>query len=1131
MKTNFRKVVSVVCAIAMLLSLCTVSFINTASAAVLGTTEGSYKDVVKYDFDNATGIGHVRYVDKVKYQDGSVYVKNGTNGGALYFAANPTDGATFTTDKTAAACDLFKLEAGAKYKITLKYKYLAGATDTGFSLFCAKNVDGSSIGDPEEFAGSQSQTVDSNVTKDNPLTADTAWKDYTFEFTPTSSDHCIGIKPVQPDPDINNGRYTAFLIDDVVIQKWNEAETVFADMSDDVRLFGDDKTNDDFRAYGSSKTNVFNKIESNEDGSVTYGITHENLADNIWAVNRDVRDASNNVIKLKKGYEYAITVEYKVIKATDKGSVGFAYNTSGAAGFVQVKPVGYTNYAAGYTSTAWEEYTVYTDSKDLDSMALKLLMAGAGNEIAIKKITVTRADSGYMFVDFNDNGNLTTEIVKIGDATRDGANAYNTTTLKEKFIGWYADPQFTTPVTTYSTDYTTLYAKYPSVVVDFNHRTAYGTEGYGINTTNSNSVADGVYTYTSDDTNVGFILPSYDANIKDAADKNAFYQFKDGYEYKITLVINKNGTACTPTLTPSTNAGKNGGRNQNGEQSYTLINATEEPITVSKVLTFKLPSSTAVSNYQDYNTYTIRHFGNNSVVEFDKIIITQITDMDDYKVGSVSFVDNGKTVKTSTTAGQVIEAPTPAGVDGKLFIGWYEQNYDAYKSGDVSVSSAPVSFAKVGTNEVIYEARYIDASTTTIDFDNYPLISEAWRGYLTNSSASRSKNFKVTADESGNYFLDVKNVGSGAFKTSLFTDDKGTKSVVYEGVRYKVEVDYEVVTTEGDNASDAYITFVHSSINEFRPYDLNFENGSTRLEKFSNAESGRHTVTGYFTAKDLHVAKNGSVEGGANRRESELSLVVSGGYANVYSVKITPVSYTPVFEAKYDSTKGAVQVHIDSDGITGIISAKPAAGYTLAANGVKLVRTYKDYTLSADNKEVTVSAAPFYGLALNTTDGSEFTFDLSKLSADMLRTLRVEVDFVAESEADNAAFIGASIRNQSATVTAGLRFRARISDATVAAAQKIEFVAVPENDLTDCNGLVKDYTGTMSVTGVAYEKGGKNIVYDASIDGFTDYQVCITGLNESAQALKIAVAVKITGADNTVTWIQINNNQSFNGLK
>ncbi len=225
MTRNIRKVVSIVCAVALLLSLCTVSLISSSSAAGGLENTAQYTEVVNYDFNNATGIGHVRYVDEVKYQDGAVYVKNNSNGGALYFAANPNDGATFTKDNYAANYDLLKLEVGTKYAISFKYKYLAGTTDTGFSIFYAKNPD-AAINGHGSVADSDLQTKINSVSIDNPLTEDTDWFHYEYTFTATSADHCYGIKPAQPN---KTGHNDIFLIDDVKIVKTQEQTYTFVD--------------------------------------------------------------------------------------------------------------------------------------------------------------------------------------------------------------------------------------------------------------------------------------------------------------------------------------------------------------------------------------------------------------------------------------------------------------------------------------------------------------------------------------------------------------------------------------------------------------------------------------------------------------------------------------------------------------------------------------------------------------------------------------------------------------------------------------------------------------------------------------------------------------------------------------
>lgn len=1126
MKTNFRKVVSVVCAIAMLLSLCTVSFINTASAAIVGTTEDTYEQILSYDFDNATGVGHVRFVDKVEYKDGAVHVKNSENGGALYFAADPDDGATFTEDKTAAKCELLKLEAGTRYKITFKYKYLAGTTDASVSLYQAKTPDAASVSDNGVIAGSADQTMDSDITAENPLTEDeTTWRNYEFVFTPASSEHCIGIKPAQPHGD----RKDDFLIDDVVIYKCEAAQTVITDMKYLADLYAQGENA--FDDNGSTMNGAFGK---RADG-VTYDATTEattfyvssgnwNNPDG-WDINFTIKDKAGNALFLEKGINYAISVEYKVLESTNKGHLGFAHARGTNTGGTPVTHLASMDYAAGYVSTDWEEYTAIVDSGDLAKTSLRLLFGGANNKVAIKNVTVTAAKPGYTFVEFNDNGNITNEVVKIGDTiTKVGNNKYNAETLREEFIGWYADPNFTTPVTNYTAEYTTLYAKYPSVVLDFNVLNSWTDDKA---TYYDAAFSDGKMTikYTSS----GFMIPAYDAAL-DSASNDSYYKFVPGVTYKLTFIADSFKVYNDSDESPTTANMRflNGNQAQGGsgrkDENYGIVVINDATKNVEKEFTFK--------NTQDTNLHgiAVSITSNSATVEavFDKIIITQVSGMDQYKLGSVTFVDGGKTVATYTATDKFVCAPTLKTPDGKLFIGWYDASYNAEKGGTKSAASAPVSFAKVAKGvHVTYEARYIDDATTVIDFDIYGTKS-GWTDYVV-SNGTRSKNVKVTDSGNGDFYLETEHVGLNNFKSSLFDAD-GKKFFVYEGVEYEVTVDYEVNTEATDHAIEgSFIGLTRNYIDSFQPQAIHFDDGSTRLETLADAtKKGRHTVTKSFTVSDIHVAYDGSVEGGAAARQTELSLLLYGGAVKVYSVSITPKSYTSVFTPEYDATKGKVTFSINDDGSVSV-GATPKEGYVLAANGVKVVRTFKSFVKVNNDEDVKVTDGPSYGYALNTSDGKNFEFKLSDLSADVLRTASLKVDFVAADATDNAAFIGASVRNPEGTFSAGIRFRARISDATVKAADKIEFVVVPETELPE-SGLVKDYTGTMAVTGFAYENGGKNTVYNASIDGFTDYQVCVTGLTETTMAWNLAAAVKITYTDNTVMYFQITNNQSYNGL-
>lgn len=1127
MKTNFRKVVGLLLAVVMVFSVCTVAF-----AATTPSTELTIND-----FGVTGGESTPKIVDD-PVNAGEKALKLDASGGEHGFRANieladPTD-----TSK--------KLEpvAGTTYTVSFDYYYNEATTTSGFTLYY-----GAQSLYSDKYSKVSISSVNSGIGNERGK-----WCSATMIFTAATATGEVNGVDGQALPYLYLTYYaeTNKVIDGYIKNiKISVGEDVRREYAGDTSHFikADGSFEVGFK-YGSETPFTNNRCKFGEDGTFIYVPDNSSNYNTGTSLPKAVgsqylkmfNKETNSKIVLKPGRTYYVALNYEVRKLGNNSYAGIAvgYNYSSGGEGVSTNGWASTYLVDGkvHTSVTTGKQTLvckfdYTSTSNGD-----LIMCFSGNmaEIALYDYTVTEISTTsekYAFVSYNDNGNVTIVAETVGaPVTKVGNNKYNVETLKEEFIGWYADPQFTTPVTKVTTEHTTLYAKYPSVIIDFNHRDAYdGSDNYGINDTNKNSVTDGVYTYTSNNTNVGFVLPSYDAAIKAAADKKAFYQFKDGYDYKITLVINKSAVGCTPRFTPSTSAGIAGGRVQSYEKILPSIPAVTEPTTVEYEFTFNYPAQDKASNYQDFNIYTFRNFGNGNVVEFDKIIITQVTGMDQYKLGSVTFVDGDKVVATSTDTDKFICPPTPNTPEGKLFIGWYDASYKVNTQATKSAASAPVSFAKVTKGvHATYEARYIDSTVTVIDFDIYG-NKTGWTDYLVASSSERSKNVKVTDFGDGDYYLETKHVENKDFKSSLFNAN-GEKFFVYEGVKYSVTVEYEVNNDAANCAAEgSFIGLTRNTVNAYMPHTVKFDDGDTRLETLADATKlGKHTVTKSFTVSDIHVAYNGSVEGGADARQTELSLLLHGGAVKVYSVEITPVSYTPVFAPEYDASKGDVTYFIDSDGSVNV-TATPKNGNVLAANGVKVVRTFKSFVKSEDDKQVIVTDGPSYGYALNTSDGKSFTFNISDLSADVLRTASIKVDFVSAGATDNAAFIGASIRNPSDTDSAGLRFRARISDVTVAAAQKIEFVAVPENVLTDCNGLIKDYTGGMSVTGVAYEKNGKNIVYDASIDGFADYQVCITDLNESAQALKIAVAVKITGADNNITWIQINNNQSFNGLK
>lgn len=73
--------------------------------------------------------------------------------------------------------------------------------------------------------------------------------------------------------------------------------------------------------------------------------------------------------------------------------------------------------------------------------------------------------------------------------------------------------------------------------------------------------------------------------------------------------------------------------------------------------------------------------------------------------------------------------------------------------------------------------------------------------------------------------------------------------------------------------------------------------------------------------------------------------------------------------------------------------------------------------------------------------------------------------------------------------SAGVRFRARLDNATVQAADEVGFILVPNGNTVDSE---------LAIKGVAKNKN-THIIYDLTYDGYTDYQVIVTGLTREGE--------------------------------
>lgn len=334
MTSSIRKIISVVCAVALLMSLCTVSFIGSSSALHLDAVESDNTtanfDVVKtYDFNSASGFGYRRFLDGIEFVNGGVKLYNTGNGGGVYFANDPAHSNIINHKNSSARDVLLRLDAGATYKVTFKYKYLAGSSMEGVLLLTAPDATGTQDTSAPVKNGHYITISYSNIaslTYDSPLAADTEIKTATYIFTVGDKSINLGLSPEQ------NGCYA--WIDDFVIEKatsYNVDKTEVYDWTD-----GDDAgfwnpNNNNFLSDSQLTDNDYNAGSFVDADGLHFSFAHGSSPSTSkgWIkkglVKRDVNDGG--LALSSSEYNYIITMKYKpeLIAAGQNAYIGIGY--------------------------------------------------------------------------------------------------------------------------------------------------------------------------------------------------------------------------------------------------------------------------------------------------------------------------------------------------------------------------------------------------------------------------------------------------------------------------------------------------------------------------------------------------------------------------------------------------------------------------------------------------------------------------------------------------------------------------------------------------------------------------------------------------------------------------------------
>ncbi len=322
MTRNIRKIVSIICAVAILLSISVVSFTGSSSAKVDvqgDLTKPTVSEEVNLTFqgEKPYGIPFGRWINDVEYRDDQAKVKLST--GWIFFGKDGSVGQTTVmhnaSGATEAMADLYKVTTGNTYHISFKYKYLAGATiaNRTFTVGVATN--------PVAGGAANNNTVLTNlktsglttvwkingVTQTSgKLTDDTDWQTATVEFTSTA-DGYFGIQC----GNVEISEY--FAIDDVVINK----------------VLG---------SYGVTK--VTHDMESETSFVVNGGAaTVESLGDEhgkVLSFTNGKRAAFTDSSVFQKGKKYYISFDAKATTGNTNKNIflGFAKISGGADGSI-----------------------------------------------------------------------------------------------------------------------------------------------------------------------------------------------------------------------------------------------------------------------------------------------------------------------------------------------------------------------------------------------------------------------------------------------------------------------------------------------------------------------------------------------------------------------------------------------------------------------------------------------------------------------------------------------------------------------------------------------------------------------------------------------------------------------------
>lgn len=492
MTRNIRKVISIICAVALILSLCVVSFTGTTSAFKLSDTPTG--TALKLDFENGKGVADFNgtgngFAADPKDSNNRVFkITTGIGGNSFNWMPGATADAELDTTNASTA---FTLKPNTTYVISYKWMVAANANHNAntpsVTIYRAENSDKSGkVG--TGAAASITLSADNctgQVTNTAGVSAwvlpnDTEWMDYSVTMTTPAS---LGTNTRLAFVCANSCATYAntYYFDDFMIDEVNELEDL-----DETYVFNgrEDGTTNYWTGHANSLFSTGSYVDAAGYHYVVDKFNSANSTGVAWRKCFAVYDPDLGYQQLEKDAKYVVTVKYKLEAVegnTNNGAnLAFAYSNNTTAPGGNQHQLGILKWGEKHKTPTddWQYMSIVINGNDYQNRWLYLTgdcgnSTGAKVTFLVESITVDalRNSAGVVSVNYETNGGnpispelaLKGSLLSLPTATNADSNKI--------FAGWYLDPEFknAAPANYTLTADLTLYAKWASEYVNITY--------------------------------------------------------------------------------------------------------------------------------------------------------------------------------------------------------------------------------------------------------------------------------------------------------------------------------------------------------------------------------------------------------------------------------------------------------------------------------------------------------------------------------------------------------------------------------------------------------------------------------------------------------------------------------------